>query len=88
MNLKKALNISLNKYADTKIKGKKQVKKVITFNASNRDVTPDIVIKLRPEKYNPIEETAMIAIFFSVGCIIIWGIINEYYYKVVFVLNY
>jgi len=52
------------------------VKKIITFKASDIDLTPDIVIKLRPEKYNPIEETAINANFFKVGCIIIWGIVN------------
>jgi hypothetical protein len=45
VSLKKALNISLNKFADKNNKGKKQVKRVITFNASVKDSTPDIVIK-------------------------------------------
>ena len=70
MSLKKALTILLNKFTDQKSKGKKQVKKVITFSASKKDFTPDIVIKLRPEKYNPIEEIAINAIFLKVGWII------------------
>tara|TARA_B110000091_G_C13677322_1_gene416325 strand:+ start:545 stop:760 length:216 start_codon:yes stop_codon:yes gene_type:complete len=71
MIFKTALNIPLSMFNDIKKKGKKQVKKIITFKASDIDLTPDIVIKLRPEKYNPIEETAINANFFNVGCIII-----------------
>jgi len=74
--LKKALNISLNRFADKNTKGKKQVKKVMTFNASNKDSTLPIVIKLGLVKYNPIEQIAIIVIFFNVGCIIVGGIIN------------
>jgi predicted AlkP superfamily phosphohydrolase/phosphomutase len=76
VSLKKALNISLNKFADKNNKGKKQVKKVITFNASDKDSTPDIVIKLRPEKYKPMEEITINANFFNVGCIIIFRVIS------------
>jgi hypothetical protein len=74
VSLKKALNISLNKFADKNNKGKKHVKKVITFNASDKDSTPDdIVIKLRPEKYNPMEVIKINANLFNVGCIMILG---------------
>jgi hypothetical protein len=53
------------------------VKKVITFNASDKDSTPDdIVIKLRPEKYNPMEEITINANFINLGCIMILGVIN------------
>jgi hypothetical protein len=52
------------------------VKKVITFNALVKDSTPDIVIKLRPEKYKLMKEITINANFFNVGCIIIFRVIN------------
>lgn len=52
---------------------KKQVKKVITFNPSSKDFTLDIAIKLRPEKYKPIEEIVSNATCFTLVCFIIGG---------------
>ncbi|TXD52650.1 MULTISPECIES: hypothetical protein [unclassified Polaribacter] len=57
-------------------KGKKQVKKIITFRASNKDSTLVIVTKFKPEKYKPIIEMARTANCFNVVFIIIRGIIN------------
>jgi hypothetical protein len=48
-SLKKDLKNRVDNLIDKIKKGKKQVKKVITFNASNKDLMLDIVIKLRPE---------------------------------------
>ena len=59
INVLKAL---LNKLNDKNKKGNRQVKKVITVNPSEKDFIvanlDSIDIKLRPEKYNPIEKTA------------------------------
>ena len=55
-------------------KGKKQEKKIITFKPSNKDSTPDITIKLDPERRKPIKEIAIIAICFMVLVFIIWGL--------------
>jgi hypothetical protein len=57
-------------------KGKKQVKKTITFKASVKDVTPDITTKLRPEKYKPKAQIKTIAICLSTFVFIIGGIIK------------
>ena len=72
----KYLTVFRNKFNDKRKKGKKQVKKVITFNPSSKDFTPDIAIKLIPEKYKPIKEIVSNANCFNVVWVIIGGIIN------------
>lgn len=54
-------------------KGKKQEKKIITFNASNNDFTPDISIRVRPDRYKPIAQINRIATCFKVFVFIIVG---------------
>jgi hypothetical protein len=49
-SFKKYLTVSRNKFNDKKKQGKKQVKKIITFNPSNKDFICVIATKLRPEK--------------------------------------
>ena len=73
---KKYLTVLRNKFNDKSRKGKKQVKKVITFNPSSKDITPDIAIRLIPEKYKPIKEIVSNANCFNVVWVIIGGIIN------------
>jgi hypothetical protein len=71
-------------------KGKKQVKKTITFKASIKDVTPDIITKLRPEKYKPKAQIKTIAICLRTFVFIIGGdykINNYLYYKYNMLLN-
>lgn len=57
-------------------KGKKQVKKTMTLKASIKDVTPDIITKLRPEKYKPNAQIKIITICFRTLVFIIGGIIK------------
>jgi glyceraldehyde-3-phosphate dehydrogenase/erythrose-4-phosphate dehydrogenase len=82
---KKYLTVLRNKFNDKNKKGKKQVKKVITFNPSRKDFTLDIVIRLIPEKYKPIEEIVSNANCFNVVCVIIGGNYKIKNIKVAFV---
>jgi hypothetical protein len=79
------LAILISKFIDKNKKGKKQLKKIITFNPSNKDFILDIVIKFRPEKYNPIEEIVSNINCFNVSCFIIGGNYKLIIVKVVFV---
>ena len=49
-SFKKYLTVLINKFNDKMRQGKKQVKKIITFNPSSKDFICVIAIKLRPEK--------------------------------------
>lgn len=66
------LKTLLNKLNDKTKKGNRQVKKIIIVNTSEKDFIEanldNIIIKLRPEEYNPIEAIASNPICFNVFC--------------------
>ncbi|APZ46715.1 hypothetical protein BW723_10650 [Polaribacter reichenbachii] len=54
--------------------GKKQVKKIITFKASNKDLMLSITIKFLPEKYKPIAQISRITICLILFVFIMGGL--------------
>jgi hypothetical protein len=58
------------------MKGKKQVKKIITFKTSKKDCMLDISTKLRPERYKLVKQIINSANCLKVFVFIIGGIIR------------